>query len=148
MSAARQEVAEAAAALAVGLGGMLGGGLRWSVSALLPHSGPGFPWATFVENVSGSLVLAAVMVLILETGALGRGRIERYARPFLAIGVLGGYTTFSTFAAETIALTRSGATPVAVAYVTASLAVGLVAVWVGLRIGGRLARWRIAGGRR
>jgi CrcB protein len=77
--------------------------------------------------VSGSLVLGAVLVLIAE-----RFPPSLYVRPFLATGVIGAYTTYSTFAVETDVLIKDGHIGVALAYLAASVVVGLGAVWLGM----------------
>ena len=81
--------------LVIGAGGALGSLARWGVSHLLPWSGDTFPWATFLENVSGGLALGMLMVLLLDVWPP-----HRYLRPFLGVGLLGGYTTFSTYMLE------------------------------------------------
>ncbi len=134
--------------LVVALGGAVGGGLRWLVGQLLPHSGTDFPWATFVENVTGCLLIGALMAVLLDAADRGRGwAASRYARPFCAVGVLGGYTTFSAFAVESSGLLRDGAPTTALVYVGASVIAGLIAVYAGLATAERLVvRPRRAGG--
>lgn len=113
----------------IGAGGALGSLARWEVGRLLPWSGTGFPWATFVENVSGGLVLGVLMVLLLEVWPP-----HRYLRPFLGVGVLGGYTTFSTYMLETRDLLADGHLPTAFVYLGGSLLAGLAAVWLGITV--------------
>lgn len=128
--------------LVIGAGGALGSLGRWGVGALLPWQGSGFPWGTFVENVSGALALGMLMVLLLEVWPP-----SRYVRPFAGVGLLGGYTTFSTYMLETRDLLVGGEVPVALAYLFGSLAAGLVAVWLGIglaRAGVRTTRARRA----
>ena len=115
---------------AISLGGGLGTMLRYGLAQLVPPAGPGrFPWATFAANVSGSFLLGLVLTLLLE-----RFPPSRFARPFLATGVLGAYTTYSTFAVETDLLIRRGEVAVAGAYAAGSLAAGLLAVWGGILV--------------
>ncbi|MCB0914861.1 MAG: CrcB family protein [Actinobacteria bacterium] len=114
-------------ALAVAAGGAIGGGARFALSWAWPHVGAGFPWATFAANVSGSLMLGVLMVFVADVW-----RPRRYARPFLGVGVLGGFTTFSTFATETDALIRQGAFGMALVYVGATVALGLCATALGM----------------
>jgi CrcB protein len=110
----------------IALGGGLGGLARWSLT-LLVHPAPGrFPWATFAANVSGCLLMGVLMVVVLEVA-----RPSRYLRPFLAVGVLGGYTTFSTFMLDVHGLVAGGQAALAATYLLGSLLAGLVAVWVG-----------------
>ena len=107
----------------------------WAVldCELLPWSGRSFPWATFVVNVSGALALGVLMVLVLEVW-----RPHRYVRPFVGIGLLGGWTTFSTYALEARDLLAVGRPATALAYVAGSLVVGLLAVWLGMLAARRL----------
>jgi CrcB protein len=109
----------------VALGGALGGGARYALNQALPR-GDGFPWATFTENVTGCFLLAVLMVVLLEVLPP-----MRYARPFLGVGVLGGFTTFSTYTADTRALLASGQAGIALAYLLGSVMAGLVAVVFG-----------------
>lgn len=111
----------------IGMGGALGSLGRWGVGELLPWRGDGFPWATFIENVSGGFALGFLMVLLLDVWAP-----HRYARPFLGVGVLGGYTTFSTYVLETRDLFAGDQAVTAMAYLFGSLLIGLAAVWLGL----------------
>jgi CrcB protein len=113
----------------ISAGGALGSLGRWGVGELLPWSGTTFPWATFVVNVSGALALGVLMVFVLEVW-----RPHRYVRPFVGIGVLGGWTTFSTYALEARDLLAAGRAATALAYVGGSLLAGLVAVWLGILV--------------
>lgn len=112
--------------LVVAAGGALGSLGRWGVDHLLPWSVGGFPWATFLENVSGALVLGILMVLLLDLWPP-----SRYARPFLGVGVLGGYTTFSTYALEIRDLLAADRPVTAMTYLFLSLVAALLAVWLG-----------------
>ena len=91
--AARHGRARPDVLLAIALGGSLGTLARYGVAQVIHVAKGSFPWATFWENVSGSLVLGVALVLIVE-----RFPPSRYARPFAAVGFLGAYTTFSTYA--------------------------------------------------
>lgn len=113
--------------LAVSVGGALGSLGRWGVGELLPWAGDGFPWATFAENVSGAFALGVLIVLLLDVWPP-----NRYLRPFLGVGVLGGYTTFSTYMLETRDLVAAEQVGTAVLYLSGSLLAGLVAVWLGI----------------
>ena len=111
----------------ISAGGALGSLGRWGVGELLPWSGTTFPWATFLVNVSGALALGVLMVLVVEVW-----RPRRYVRPFVGVGVLGGWTTFSAYVLEARDLLAVDRPATAFAYVGGSLVAGLVAVWVGI----------------
>jgi fluoride exporter len=136
----------AADVAAVAVGGGLGALARYLLSTAFP-AGHGFPWAIFAINVSGCLLLGALMVYLLEVWPP-----RRFLRPFLAVGILGGYTTFSTYAAGVMTLLTSHAFGLATAYAFSSVLAGLVAVWAGMKAGRvaatRPGRSRRAGGRR
>ena len=111
----------------VGAGGFGGALARYGIDLwFVPRARGGFPWSTFLINVSGCFVLGVLM-------ALFRYRLSLRPEVQLAItvGFLGAYTTFSTFAFQAMSLDREGARPLAAAYVGASVAVGLVAVYLG-----------------
>ena len=115
--------------LAIAAGGAIGSPLRYLVSEHLATDPGGFPRATFLVNISGSFVLGFVIVVILE-----RARPTLYLRPFLATGVLGAYTTFSTLAVEAVLLVREHNTTGAMMYVVCTIAFGLLAVWLGMTL--------------
>lgn len=117
--------------LVIAVGGAVGGGARYLTGAVIGHER--FPWNTFVENVVGCALLGVLMVLVLEVW-----QPHRYARPFLGVGVLGGYTTFSAYAVETHGLLTQGRGPAALAYLFGSVAAGLCATWVGIALARRL----------
>ena len=116
----------------IAAGGALGSLARWAVGLAAPTT-DGLPWGTFLVNVTGSLALGALMAALLEAGRPGR-----YLRPFLAVGVLGGYTTFSAFAVESWSLLDDGRSGAALGYLAASVLACLVAVWLGA-LGARAA---------
>lgn len=120
----------------IALGGMLGSLARWSLTLVLPPAPGRFPWATFTANVSGCLLMGALMVVVLELARPGR-----YLRPFLGVGVLGGYTTFSTFMLDLHGLADGGHALTAAAYVAGSLAAGLGAIRVGALAARLASRW-------
>jgi len=123
--------------LAIAAGGMIGATLRYKLATLIHVPAGGFPWATFWTNVSGSLVLGFLLVLLIE-----RFPPTRYARAFAGTGVLGAYTTFSTFSVETDVLVKDGHVGIAGAYVVASLVVGLGAAVSGIALARRLTSRR------
>lgn len=113
----------------IALGGGLGSVARYLLSEALPTPVGGFPWATFAINVSGCFVLGLLMIYMLEVWPP-----RRYLRPFLGVGFLGGYTTFSTFTVEILQRLHDRAWSLASAYALTSLVAGLVAVWCGLAL--------------
>ena len=119
---------------AIAVGGVLGALARYGLARLIPVSAHEFPWATFWTNVSGSLALGFILVLLLE-----RYPPARHARAFIGTGFIGAYTTFSTFAVETDLLVKDGNAVTAIAYVAASLVVGLLAAWTGITVARRIA---------
>ena len=119
------------------VGGCVGTALRAGVAELIPPAAPPepFPWATLAANVSGALVLGFVTGYLARTSA-SRGTTGEGVGAFLSVGLLGSYTTFSSFAIETFDLAAAGHLPAAVGYVALSLVLGLGAAWTGLRLGG------------
>ena len=116
-----------AALAAMALGGALGTAARYGVAQVV-HAGPGgFPWPTFWTNLSGSFALGLLLAVVLQ-----RFPPRRYLRPFVAVGFIGAYTTYSTFAVETVLLVRDGHAAVALTYAGASLIAGLVLAWAGI----------------
>lgn len=110
----------------VAAGGALGSLARWGLAEALPHGASGFAWGTFIANVTGALLLGMLMAVVLDRPT------SRYLRPFLGVGVLGGYTTFSTWMLDTRGLLATGHLPLAVAYLAGTLLAGLAAVVLGL----------------
>ncbi|MEU9889012.1 CrcB family protein [Sphaerisporangium sp. NPDC051011] len=123
--------------LAVSAGGVLGALARYGLSLALPHARGAFPWATFLTNVSGCLLIGVLMVLAGEVWA---GR--RLLRPFLGVGVLGGYTTFSTSVVDVHQAVAAGAPGTALAYLGATVTGALAGVWAGSALTARLLRTR------
>lgn len=118
---------------AVAAGGVIGAWARHGLSTAWPAAAGGFPWATFVVNVSGCFALGALMAWVL--GRRGGGETHPLLQPFLGTGVLGGYTTFSAYAVEADGLLRDGHDLMALGYLAGSVVVGLVAAWVGFGFG-------------
>lgn len=115
--------------LLVAAGGAIGAVLRYLLGAWIQgRLGPDFPWGTFIVNVSGSLLIGVVL------GLVDRGALSGEARLFLAVGILGGYTTFSTFSYETLQLIEQGNLGATLLNALGQVAAGLVAVYVGVVI--------------
>jgi CrcB protein len=110
----------------ISAGGALGGLARYALAATWPQRPGHFPWATFGTNVGGCLLIGVLMVLITEVWSA-----HRLLRPFLGIGVLGGFTTFSTYTVEVQQLVAAGAARTALAYLAGTLATALAAVYAG-----------------
>jgi fluoride exporter len=117
--------------LLVAAGGALGTGCRYALSSLVyAHiDRPTFPWANLLVNVTGSFAIG-VLAQIFDARLL----VSPTARAVLLTGVLGGYTTFSSFAYETLALLRDGEYVSALLNAGGNLALGLLAVWLGIRL--------------
>ena len=111
----------------IAIGGALGSLARWGVGLALPTPAGHFPWATFGINVLGCFLIGVLMVLITEVWS-----VHRLSRPFLGVGVLGGFTTFSTYTNEIRALLRPGTVGVAFAYFAGTLICALLAVTAGV----------------
>lgn len=117
--------------VAVALGGALGALSRYLVDRVIETREFGlFPWSTFTINVSGCLLVGIVIAALVD-----RHHAPAWLRLGLVMGVLGGYTTFSTFAQENLDLFQEGRVAIATIYATGSVAVGTFAVLVGSRIG-------------
>jgi fluoride exporter len=112
---------------AIAVGGGLGSMARYALTVAFP-AGRGFPWAIFAVNVSGCFLLGLLMIYLLEVWPP-----RRYLRPFLAVGLIGGYTTFSTYAAGVMTLLTGRAPALADAYALTSVLAALAAVWAGTR---------------
>jgi len=113
--------------LVIAAGGALGSLARWAVTEAVPHSPWGVPWGTWLENVGGAFVLGLLMVFILDFWPP-----SRYVRPFFGVGVLGGYTTFSTYMLDARDLLAEGHLPAAFGYLFGTVVAGLVAVAAGV----------------
>jgi fluoride exporter len=109
-------------AAAILAGGAAGAVARAGVSRGLPTHSGAWPWATFIVNVAGALILAWLTTRLTEMVAP-----TRYWRPLIGTGFCGALTTFSTFQVETIRLARNGHWLLAVSYPAASIAAGMAA---------------------
>lgn len=119
--------------LAVALGGALGASGRHLVSRLMLHwFGSAFPWGTFTVNVAGSFLMG----VLIETAAL-KLDLSNEMRAFLFVGILGGFTTFSSFALDAVTLFERGALMPSFLYVAGSVVLSLAGLFAGLS----LMRW-------
>ncbi|MET7729948.1 fluoride efflux transporter CrcB [Streptomyces sp. NPDC005402] len=121
----------------VALGGALGATARYALSLHWPTPPGGFPWATFWTNVVGCAVIGVFMVVITDVWAA-----HRLVRPFFGTGVLGGFTTFSTYAVDIQKLVDHGRPATGLAYLAATLFAALTAVWLASTAARRVLKWR------
>ncbi|MDA1096757.1 MAG: fluoride efflux transporter CrcB [Chloroflexi bacterium] len=117
--------------LFVGAGGFLGAILRFLIGGWVQNlqGQPAFPYGTTTVNVLGCLILGVIGGLVE-----GRQLFNPEVRAFLMVGLLGGFTTFSTFGYETMQLARDGEVMAALANVTLQVGLGLAAVWIGFGV--------------
>jgi CrcB protein len=120
---------------AVALGGALGALARYGLGLVLPTHPGEFPWGTFVINVSGGLAIGILVVLVTEII-----QAHRLVRPFLVTGILGGFTTFSTYAVETEQLLARHAAAIALAYLFGTLFAALAATALGAGVTSAIGR--------
>jgi len=99
--------------------------------------GPGFPWGTIIVNLLGSFIIGGFATL---TGPDGRVYVAPFGRQFVMVGFCGGYTTFSAFSLETLQLLQAARPFAAAANVALSLALGLLAIWLGHALAQRVNR--------
>jgi CrcB protein len=126
----------------VAVGGAIGALARYGIAEAIPRLEPGtgyeqtatgttWPWATFLTNLIGCLLVGLVVHAVVEHRS-----VHRLSRPFLVTGVLGGFTTFSAVSVETLDLVNAGQSPLALLYVLASLVLGVIAVSVSRALAG------------
>ena len=123
---------------AISAGGVLGALARYGVSVAWPTGPDGFAWSTFVVNVSGCLLIGVLMVLLTEGVATWH-----LLRPFLGVGVLGGFTTFSAYVVDIGQAAGAGAAGTALAYLAGTLVGAILAVWAGTGV----TRWALRAAR-
>ena len=107
----------------VGLGGAIGSIARWWVAEAMPPGTGEVPWATIAVNLSGAFLLGALMAASLQTETL----------LFIGTGLLGGFTTMSTFGVETVSLLKDDSTSAAAVYVGRNLLAPITA-WLGWQL--------------
>jgi fluoride exporter len=129
--------------LVIGLGGALGSMLRFGLGSLIDtnvqKTGYIFPWGTIVVNVTGCFVIG--FIFTISTGE-GRLLLSPLTRNFITIGILGGYTTFSSFSLQTLTLAQDGQWWGAAANVLLSVVLCLVGCWLGAMLAGSLNQMR------
>ena len=118
--------------LLVGVGGALGSMARHGLNQVIHQRNLAatFPIGIFVINVLGSVAIGVLAGLV----ASGRTALSLESRTFLIVGVLGGFTTFSSFSLDTLTLIRDGHTAAAVANVLGQVGLSLIGVWAGYRL--------------
>ncbi|MFF3390967.1 fluoride efflux transporter CrcB [Streptomyces sp. NPDC002669] len=121
----------------VALGGALGASARYGASLLWPTAPGGFPWPTLCVNAVGCAVIGVFMVVIGEAWSA-----HRLVRPFFGTGVLGGFTTFSTYAVDIERLIAAGRVRTGLAYLGLTLVAALAAVWSAAWTTRRVLAWR------
>jgi CrcB protein len=135
---ARHLAADAAILAVIALGGAIGAASRYLIGEAWPTTPGSFPLATLVINVSGCALIGVLMVLV--TDVLTR---QRLLRPFLGTGVLGGFTTFSTYALDIQQLIAGRHSATALLYLVSTAAGALVAVWGTASATRGLFNWRM-----
>jgi CrcB protein len=118
----------------ISAGGVTGTLARYGLAEAFPHPADRFAWATFGINISGCLLIGVLMVLVTDVWPT-----RRLLRPFLGTGLLGGYTTFSTYILDTQQLLAAGAARTALTYLAGTLLAALAAVYAG----STLTRWAV-----
>ncbi|MEU0627258.1 fluoride efflux transporter CrcB [Streptomyces sp. NPDC005989] len=121
----------------VALGGAIGASARYGAALLWPTAPGGFPWTTLVVNAVGCAVIGVFMVVISEAWTA-----HRLVRPFFGTGVLGGFTTFSTYAVDIQRLLDGGRLRAGLGYLGLTLFAALAAVWSAVWATRRVLAWR------
>jgi len=111
----------------IALGGGFGAVARYGLAQVLPTRTGQFPWGTFVTNVAGCFLIGVLMVVITEVLSA-----HPLVRPFLGVGILGGFTTFSTYAVEIRGLLQPGSAGLAFGYLAGTLICAMLAVIAGV----------------
>ncbi len=122
---------------AVAVGGAVGASARYGAALLWPTPADAFPWTTFWVNVVGCAVIGVFMVVITDVWAA-----HRLVRPFFGTGVLGGFTTFSTYAVDIQRLVDHGRPATGLLYLAGTMLAALAAVWTAARLTRRAIEWR------
>jgi CrcB protein len=121
--------------IAIAIGGAIGACSRYGIGLAFPAGRMGFPWATFWVNVSGCFLIGVLMVLVSEVWTR-----QRLVRPFFGVGILGGYTTFSTYVVDIQRLVNNGAAGTALLYLGGTLLAAVIATTAGIELTRRVVR--------
>ncbi|WP_405714340.1 MULTISPECIES: fluoride efflux transporter CrcB [unclassified Streptomyces] len=121
----------------VALGGAIGASVRYGATLIWPTVPGGFPWTTLAVNAVGCAVIGVFMVVISEAWTA-----HRLVRPFFGTGVLGGFTTFSTYAVDIQRLLDGGRVRAGLGYLGLTLFAALAAVWSAVWATRRVLAWR------
>ncbi|MFI7441929.1 FluC/FEX family fluoride channel [Nonomuraea indica] len=119
----------------IAAGGAIGTGARYGAALVWPVPATAFPWTTLYVNASGCLLIGILLVVLTEAWTA-----PAWVRPFFATGVLGGFTTFSTYCADIERLVSAGRAGPALAYLAATVVAALAAVTAGVWVTRRLLR--------
>jgi CrcB protein len=122
---------------AVALGGAIGSAARYGATLLWPTPHGAFPWTILAVNATGCAIIGLFMVMITDVWAA-----HPLVRPFFGTGVLGGFTTFSTYAVDIQQLTARGEARTALVYLALTLVTALAAVWAAAVATRRVIQWR------
>jgi CrcB protein len=120
------------------VGGAAGTAVRYVIEEQLPHSASQWPTATFGINIAGAFVLGLLLESLVRGGP--DAGVRRRLRLLLGTGFCGAFTTYSTFALETVDGIRGGFTGLAMAYAVVSVILGILAAWAGIALAGRVIR--------
>jgi len=135
----RRRAGDSAVLAVIALGGVLGAEARYGMSVWLPHQPPQLPVATWLVNASGCFLIGVLMVVVTELTAP-----HRLVRPFLGVGVLGGYTTFSTATVEVQQLAQNGRAGLALGYLLGTVVAALASVASGMALTRAIGRVRVS----
>jgi fluoride exporter len=124
----------------IALGGIIGAEARYGMSVWLPHRAGQWPEAIWLVNISGCFLIGVLMVVITELTSP-----HRLVRPFLGVGILGGYTTFSTAMVEVQELALAGRGGLALGYLAATVLAALAATFLGVTLTRAIAAVRQRG---
>ena len=120
----RHLATDAAVLAVIAVGGAIGATARYLIGLAWRTPAGGFPWATLVINIAGSALIGVLMVLVTDVWTR-----QRYLRPFLGTGILGGFTTFSTYTLDIQRLIADRHPGTALIYLASTAAAALIAVW-------------------